>query len=69
MRTLFLFFTLLLSLNSHANEAIQLDSITVAANKDDLMNSDYQVFQREDFINRYQNLSSFFQTHQSVLDS
>ena len=61
MRNFFLFFTLLLSLNSHANEEIQLESITVEANKDGLMNSDYQVFQREDFINRYQNLSSFLQ--------
>ena len=61
MRTLFLFFTILLSLNSHSNEVIQLDSITVNANQNDLMNSDYQVFQREDFINRYQNLSSFLQ--------
>ena len=61
MRTLFLIFTLLLSLSSLADEAIQLDSLTVEANHSDLMNSDFQVFQREDFVNRYQNLSSFLQ--------
>lgn len=61
MRTIFLFVSALLSLNSHANEVIQLDNVTVGANKESLMNSDYQVFKREDFINRYQNLSSFLQ--------
>jgi vitamin B12 transporter len=61
MRTLFLFFTLLLSLNSQSDEAIQLESLTVEVIKDELMNSDYQVFQRDDFINRYQNLASFLQ--------
>ena len=61
MRTFFFFFSLLLSLNSHTNEAIQLDSVTVDANKENLMSSDYQVFKRDDFINRYQNLSSFLQ--------
>jgi outer membrane cobalamin receptor len=61
MRTLFLFFTLLLSLNSQSDEAIQLESLTVEATKTELMNSDYQVFQRDAFINRYQNLASFLQ--------
>lgn len=61
MRTLFLFSILLLSLNSLANEEIHLGSVTVAANKDELMSSNYQVFQRDDFVNRFQNLASFLQ--------
>jgi vitamin B12 transporter len=61
MRTLFLLSILLLSLNSLANEEIHLETLTVEVSKDDLMNSDYQVFQREDFVNRYQNVASFLQ--------
>jgi vitamin B12 transporter len=61
MRTLFLFFTLLLSLNSLSDEVIQLENLTVEATKTELMNSDYHVFLRDDFINRYQNLASFLQ--------
>lgn len=45
----------------NAKESIELDSVTVAAQKSSLMNADYQVFERETFINRYQNLSSFLQ--------
>lgn len=47
--------------NSYAENSIQLDTVTVGAHKSSLMNGDYQIFQREDFINRYQNLSSFLQ--------
>ena len=61
MRTLYLLSILLLSLNSLANEEIHLGSLTVGASKGDLMNSDFQVFQREEFINRYQNLANFLQ--------
>lgn len=61
MRILLLLSILLLSLNGLANEEIHLGSLTVGASKEDLMNSDYQVFQREDFVNRYQNLASFLQ--------
>lgn len=61
MRTLFSFFTLLLSLNSLANEEIHLGELTVGADRNDLMSSDFQIFQRDDFVNRYQNLASFLQ--------
>lgn len=61
MRTLLLFSTLLLCLNSYADEVIQLENITVEANNKNFMNSDYQVFQRNDFAYRYQNLTSFLQ--------
>lgn len=61
MRTLFLFFTLLLSLNSLSNEDFDLGSLTVSADKQELMSPDFQVFHRDDFDNRYQNLASFLQ--------
>ena len=61
MRTLLFISLFLLSLNSLANEEIQLDVMSVEATKDDLMASDFQVFQRDDFINRFQNLSNFLQ--------
>lgn len=53
-------------LNSYAEESILLDTVTletviVETHKSTLMNADYQIFQREDFINRYQNLASFLQ--------
>lgn len=47
--------------NSIQLDTVTLDTVTIEAHKSSLMNADYQVFQREDFINRYQNLSSFLQ--------
>lgn len=49
------------ALNSYADNSVHLDTVSVEAHKSPLMNADYQVFQREAFINRYQNLSSFLQ--------
>jgi outer membrane cobalamin receptor len=46
---------------SYIDNSVHLDTVSVEAHKSQLMNADYQVFQREDFINRYQNLSSFLQ--------
>lgn len=46
---------------SNAKESLVLDNVTVEAHKSSLMNADYQVFERESFINRYQNLASFLQ--------
>jgi vitamin B12 transporter len=52
---------LLLLNNGYADDTVHLKIVTVKAHKSSLMNTDYQIFQREDFINRYQNLASFLQ--------
>jgi len=61
MRYFSLIISLFVTANGLAETDLQLDKITINSSKDELMTMNFQVFERSEFINRYENLASFLE--------